>query len=159
MLSGGRGAFCRKAPLVLVRPPVYPDLNATRHSGMRTADVVEGRNGVLLARGEFGLPQFLKLVRRHYERVQPRLVRQSARAPRAARTRRVSRRTTRACSSRDGPGLADPDEPPDLDHLRPLTAEVRTYLKAAVDARRREILAACPEVSPEVFHLFDEDRA
>jgi hypothetical protein len=110
---------------------------------MRTADVVESRHGTLiLPRGEYGLPQAMKLVRRYYESKQPRLVRQPARAPRATRTRRVSRRTVRSGSSRDGPGLADPDEPPDLAHLRPLTAEVRAYLKIAIDARRREIIAA-----------------
>jgi hypothetical protein len=105
--------------------------------------VVGGRNGVLiLPRGEYGVKQAVKLIRSHYERMRPSLVRKAARAPRATRTRRVSRRTVRAGSSRDGPGLADPDEPPDLAHLRPLTAEVRAYLKLAVDARRREILAA-----------------
>ena len=110
---------------------------------MRTTDVIEGRDGrLILPRGEYGLPQAIKLVRRYYESKKPRLVRQPARAPRSARPRRVSRRTVRSGSSRDGPGLADPDEPPDLDHLRPLTAEVRAYLKLAVDARRREIVAA-----------------
>jgi hypothetical protein len=34
----------------------------------------------------------------------------------------------------------------------------RAYLRAEVDRRRREVVAAQPEVSPEVFHLFDGDR-
>jgi hypothetical protein len=117
--------------------------------------VVEGRNGVLiLPRGEYGLPQAVKLIRSHYERVQPRLVRQPTRAPRATRTRRVSRRTVRSGSSRDGP--SEPSEP----HLdRPLTAAERRYLKQEVDRRRREILVARPEVTPRDLALFDEDRA
>jgi hypothetical protein len=122
---------------------------------MRSADVVEGRNGVLLLpRGEYGLPQAVKLIRHHYERMKPRLVRQSGRAPRSAKPRRVSRLATRAGSSRDGP--PKPSEP----HLgRPLTAAERRYLKQEVDRRRREILAARPEVTPEAYRLFDEDRA
>jgi hypothetical protein len=71
------------------------------------------------------------------------------RGPSRERRAQSPRRAVRAGSSRDGPGLADPDEPPDLDDLRPLTAEVRAYLKAAIDARRREVLAERPEVSPE----------
>jgi hypothetical protein len=124
---------------------------------MRPADVVEGRNGVLLLpRGEYGLPQAVKLIRSHYESKQPCLVRQSARAPRATRTRRVSRRTVRSGSSRDGPGLGSESEPP---LARPLTAAERRYLKQEVDRRRREILAARPEVTPRDLALFDEDRA
>jgi hypothetical protein len=34
----------------------------------------------------------------------------------------------------------------------------RAYLRAEVDRRRREVVAAQPEVTPEVFHLFDGDR-
>ncbi len=117
--------------------------------------VVEVRNGVLLLpRGEYGLPQAVKLIRHHYERMKPRLVRQSARAPRSAKPRRVSRRAPRAGSSRDGP--SEPSEP----HLdRPLTAAERRYLKQEVDRRRREILAARPEVTPRDLALFDEERA
>jgi hypothetical protein len=123
---------------------------------MSSTGVVEGRNGVLLARGEFGLPQFLKLVRHHYEQKLPSFLRQQTRAPRAARTRRVSRRTVRAGSSRDGPGLGGESEPP---LARPLTAAERCYLKQEVDRRRREILAARPEVTPRDLALFNEDRA
>jgi hypothetical protein len=54
------------------------------------------------------------------------------------------RRTVRAGSSRDGPGLGGDSEPP-LD--RPLTAAEPRYLKQEVDRRRREILAARPEVT------------
>jgi hypothetical protein len=86
----------------------------------------------------------------------------SVAAPRRQATtssRRRSRTTSRAGSSRDGPGLGDDsDEPPDLEHLRPLTAVARAYLRAEVDRRRREVVAAQPEISPEVFHLYDGDR-
>jgi hypothetical protein len=120
--------------------------------------VVEGRNGVLLLpRGEYGLPQAVKLIRHHYERMKPRLMRQSARAPRSAKPRRVSRRATRAGSSRDGP--SEPSEPSEPHLDRPLTAAERRYLKQEVDRRRREILAARPEVTPRDLALFDEDRA
>jgi hypothetical protein len=125
---------------------------------MRSADVIEGRNGVLiLPRGEYGLPQAVKLIRHHFERMKPRIVRQSARAPRSARPRRVSRRATRAGSSRDGP--SEPSEPSEPHIGRPLTAAERRFLKTEVDRRRREILAARPEVTPEAYRLFDEDRA
>ena len=118
--------------------------------------VVEGRNGVLiLPRGEYGLPRALKLIRHHYASKLPSFLRQPTRAPRAARTRRVSRRTVRSGSSRDGPS-SEPSEP----HLdRPLTAAERRYLKQEVDRRRREILAARPEVTPRDLALFDEERA
>jgi hypothetical protein len=76
--------------------------------------------------------------------------RKAATSPR----RRRSRATARAGSSRDGPGLGDPDEPPDLEHLRPLGAVARAYLRAEVDRRRREAVAARREV-----RLFDEDGA
>lgn len=73
--------------------------------------------------------------------------------PRGRRARRTSR-------SRDGPGLGDDsDKPPEhLERLRPLTSVARAYLRAQVDLLRREAVAARPEVTPEVFHLFDEDR-
>jgi hypothetical protein len=83
-------------------------------------------------------------------------------APRRAATSsrsRQGRRARRVVASRDGPSSEPPDEPPpDLEHLRPLTAVGRAYLRAEVDRRRREVVAAHPEISPEVFHLFDEDR-
>jgi len=86
----------------------------------------------------------------------------SVAAPRRQATtssRRRSRTTSRAGSSRDGPGLGDDsDEPPDLERLRPLTAVARAYLRAQVDLRRREVVAARPEVTPEICRLFDEDR-
>ena len=85
-------------------------------------------------------------------------------APRRQATTSSRRRAStarRASRSRDGPGLGDDsDKPPEhLERLRPLTAVARAYLRAEVDRRRREIVAAQPEVSPEVFHLYDGDRA
>jgi hypothetical protein len=73
------------------------------------------------------------------------------RGPSRERRAQSPRRTVRAGSSRDGPGLADPDEPPDLAHVRPLTAEARAYLKLAVDALRREIVA--PHIALREEHL------
>jgi hypothetical protein len=68
-----------------------------------------------------------------------------------SRRRPGSRATARAGASRDGPEPSD--EPPEqLEHLRPLTAVARAYLRAQVDLRRREVVAARPEVN-----LFDED--
>jgi hypothetical protein len=61
--------------------------------------------------------------------------------------RPASRRTRSASTSRDGPS----SEPP---LGRPLTAAERRYLKTKIDARRREVLAARPEVT-----LFDEEAA
>jgi hypothetical protein len=74
--------------------------------------------------------------------------------PSRERRAQAPRRTVRSGSSRDGP--SEPSEP----HLdRPLTAAERRYLKQEVDRRRREILAARPEVTPRDLALFDEDRA
>src|SRR5437588_8611930 len=66
------------------------------------------------------------------------------RGPSRERRAQSPRRTVRAGSSRDGPS-SEPSEP----HIdRPLTAAERRYLKKEVDRRRREVLAARPEVTP-----------
>jgi hypothetical protein len=60
--------------------------------------------------------------------------RENAARPRESRARRAS------TSSRASPGGSDPDEPPHLD--RPLTRAQRDYLRAEIDKRRRELVAA-----------------
>jgi hypothetical protein len=78
-------------------------------------EVVAGRNGVLiLPYGEYSLSRATKMVRSYYERFRPRFLRQPARAPRATRTRRVSRRVRSGAASRDGPSLGDDDPEPPL---------------------------------------------
>jgi hypothetical protein len=73
---------------------------------------------------------------------QPQVSRRSTSRSRERRQRRASRSSS---------ARSDPSEPP-LD--RPLTAAERRYLKTEIDARRREILAARPEVT-----LFDKEEA
>jgi hypothetical protein len=90
------------------------------------------------------------------ERSCPPVCRSTTR-PRSREHRPATRRRG-AVGSRDRPRKSDDDEPARALARPPLTRAERAYLKSAVDARRREILAARPEVTPEAFRLFDEDR-
>jgi len=74
------------------------------------------------------------------------------------RERRVRRATGTTGSGKDPPPAEEPP-PEHLERLRPLTAVARAYLKAERDRRMREVVDARPEISPDVFHLFDEDRS
>jgi hypothetical protein len=70
----------------------------------------------------------------------------------------VSRRRARPRAR--SPGRLADDDPHEPDLLdRPLKAAERRWLKQEVDRRRREVLAARPEVTPRDLALFDEDRA
>jgi hypothetical protein len=73
----------------------------------------------------------LKLTRRCIARIWPRS--RSERAPRAARTRRVSRRVARTTSSRG--------DPPRPRSARSLTRAERDLLKQEIDRRVRQSLA------------------
>jgi hypothetical protein len=85
--------------------------------------------------------------------VAPALARVHTPERRESEARPRGRRARRSGSSRKSPS-SEPDEPADLERLRPLTAVGRAYLRAEVDRRRREAVGARPEV-----HLFDEDGA
>ena len=49
------------------------------------------------------------------------------------------------------------DDPP-LAPRRRLSAAERRVLKLLVDQRRREAVAARPEVAPEIYRVFEKDR-
>jgi hypothetical protein len=70
------------------------------------------------------------------------------------RERRARARRTGSRASPSDPSDPSDEPPPDLEHLRPLSSFARAYLRAEVDRRRREAVAARPEV-----RLFDEDGA
>jgi hypothetical protein len=85
------------------------------------------------------------------------------RAATTPRARLAGRRPRRVAASRDGP-LPPSDDDPDEDLLedltRPrLTAALRDYLKREVSDRRREALAANPQVSEADRALFADDVA
>lgn len=69
----------------------------------------------------------------------------------------VSRPRERRARARS-PGRLGDDDPEPLAPRRCLTAAERRVLKVLIDQRRREAVAARPEVNLETYRLFDEDR-
>jgi hypothetical protein len=69
----------------------------------------------------------------------------------------VSRPRERRARARS-PGRLGDDDPEPLAPRRCLTAAERRVLKVLIDQRKREAVAARPEINLETYRLFDEDR-